>query len=220
MLMSVDGKISTGDTDALDFDKDLPNILGVREGLAQYYDLEKQTDLYSLNTGRVMEKIGVNEKTDEPPQLPVSFIIIDNKPHLNASGVKYLAKKVKTLFLVTSSPNHPAHELHLENVVILFEPDGIQLDTLFQTLKQEHGVDALTIQSGGTLNAALFRAGLIDHISIVVAPLIVGGSTTPTIVDGEANHSLEDLKNLVALKLVNATPLNDSYLHLRYDVQL
>ena len=32
MLMSVDGKISPGITDALDFDKDLPQIPGVGEG--------------------------------------------------------------------------------------------------------------------------------------------------------------------------------------------
>ena len=33
MLMSVDGKISTGATDELDFDQDFPRIEGVREGL-------------------------------------------------------------------------------------------------------------------------------------------------------------------------------------------
>ena len=33
MLMSVDGKISTGATDDLDVDKDFPNIKGVNEGL-------------------------------------------------------------------------------------------------------------------------------------------------------------------------------------------
>lgn len=32
MLMSVDGKISTGATDELDFDQDFPHIEGVREG--------------------------------------------------------------------------------------------------------------------------------------------------------------------------------------------
>lgn len=39
MLTSVDGKISTGNTDALDFDKDLPNIDGVREKLLDYIDI-------------------------------------------------------------------------------------------------------------------------------------------------------------------------------------
>ena len=62
MLMSVDGKISTGATDDLDFDKDLPHIPGVKEGLQQYYDIEQTTDLWSLNSGRVQAKMGVNEK--------------------------------------------------------------------------------------------------------------------------------------------------------------
>lgn len=59
LLMSVDGKVSTGDVDERDFDRDLPNVEEVREGLHQYYDLEKQTDLFSLNTGRVMAKVGI-----------------------------------------------------------------------------------------------------------------------------------------------------------------
>lgn len=43
MLMSVDGKISTGATDDLDVDKDLPKIIGVQEGLHQYYKIEQTT---------------------------------------------------------------------------------------------------------------------------------------------------------------------------------
>ena len=38
MLMSVDGKISTGATDKLDVDKDFPKISGLKEGLSQYYE--------------------------------------------------------------------------------------------------------------------------------------------------------------------------------------
>ena len=60
MLMSVDGKISTGATDNLDLDRDLPKIAGVQEGLHQYYEIEQTTDLWSLNYGRVQEKLGVN----------------------------------------------------------------------------------------------------------------------------------------------------------------
>ena len=45
MLISVDGKISTGATDDLDVDKDFPQIAGVSEGLHQYYEIEQTTDL-------------------------------------------------------------------------------------------------------------------------------------------------------------------------------
>ena len=49
-------KISTGNTDKLDVDKDFPKIRGIKEGLQQYYDIEKTTDLYSLNSGLVQAK--------------------------------------------------------------------------------------------------------------------------------------------------------------------
>lgn len=58
MMMSVDGKISTGATDELDVDRDFPQIAGLREGLRQYYEIEQTTDLWSFNTGRVQEKMG------------------------------------------------------------------------------------------------------------------------------------------------------------------
>lgn len=50
MLMSVDGKISTGAVDELDVDRDFPRINGVKEELYQYYEIEKTTDLWSLNS--------------------------------------------------------------------------------------------------------------------------------------------------------------------------
>ena len=61
MISSVDGKISTGNVDDRDVDKDFPRIKGLKEGLNQYYALEQQTDIFSLNTGRVMAKIGMNK---------------------------------------------------------------------------------------------------------------------------------------------------------------
>jgi 2,5-diamino-6-(ribosylamino)-4(3H)-pyrimidinone 5'-phosphate reductase len=93
MLMSVDGKISTGNTDSLDFDRDYPKIKGIKEGLQQYYDLEQKTDLYSLNSGKVQVKVGANEPQKNIVKLPVSFLIIDNQPHLNEIGVDNFIKK-------------------------------------------------------------------------------------------------------------------------------
>ena len=99
MLMSVDGKISTGAADELDVDKDFPQIAGVREGLHQYYEIEQTTDLWALNSGRVQAKLGVNTK-DMPDKTPVSFVIIDNK-HLQEHGVQYLCALSKEFVLIT-----------------------------------------------------------------------------------------------------------------------
>lgn len=69
MLMSVDGKISTGATDEMDVDRDFPQIAGLKEGLHQYYEIEQTTDLWSFNTGRVQAKMGSNTK-EMPEKTP------------------------------------------------------------------------------------------------------------------------------------------------------
>ena len=98
MLMSVDGKISTGSSDELDFDKDLPNIEGAKEGLGQYYDIEQTTDLWSFNTGRVQAKMGVNT-AELPAKTPVSFVLLDNH-HLSEHGVRYYCARSQQLVLM------------------------------------------------------------------------------------------------------------------------
>lgn len=109
MLMSVDGKISTGATDDLDVDKDFPKIMGVQEGLHQYYEIEQTTDLWSLNSGRVQEKIGINMK-ELPNKSPVSFAIIDNS-RLTEHGIRYFCALSKEFVLITSNIDHPAFQI-------------------------------------------------------------------------------------------------------------
>jgi 2,5-diamino-6-(ribosylamino)-4(3H)-pyrimidinone 5'-phosphate reductase len=218
VLASVDGKISTGSSDKRDFDKDLPKIKGVREGLYQYYGLEKKTDLHSLNTGRVMAKIGINTRKDRPKKAPISFVLIDNKPHLTASGIAYLAAWLKDLCIVTTNRKHPAFRFKEENVRVFYYPKKIDLAKLLARLRKDCKIKRLTIQSGGTMNAAFLRESLIDRMSIVIAPALIGGKDTPTVADGESLRSAKDLRNIRALKLRRCRVLKNSYLHLLYDV--
>lgn len=215
MLMSVDGKISTGKADELDFDQDLPNIVGAREGLQQYYDIEQTTDLWSLNSGKVQAKLGVN-KREMPEKTTVSFVLIDNK-HLTARGVKYFCARSNQFVLVTTNRNHPAFGVRADNLHIIYQHE-LNLADMLQTLKSEHGCDRLTIQSGGTLNGLFLREKLLDYVDIVVAPILVGGKETPTLIDGDTIAEISQLANLSALKLENVVVLNESYVRMRYKV--
>lgn len=215
MLMSVDGKISTGATDALDFDKDLPHIPGVREGLQQYYEIEQTTDLWSLNSGRVQAKMGVNE-IGLPTKTPVSFVLIDNH-HLTENGVRYFCARSKEFVLVTSNKEHPAFGVEAPNLHIIYQ-DKVDLKDMLHQLKENHSCERITIQTGGTLNGMFLRAKLFDYVDVVVAPILVGGKATATLIDGEAILTPKQLSELCALQLESVQPLNGSYIRLRYRV--
>jgi len=217
MLSSIDGKISTGNNDNRDTDLDFHRIKGVMEGLQQYYDLEKETDLHSLNTGKVMVKIGINKKEVFKNMNFMNFIIIDNN-HLEKSGIENLSNNLKKLYLITSNKNHPAFDCKNKNLEIIFYENNINFQDLFLKFKEKYKIQSITIQSGGTMNSILLREKLIDKISIVYAPVLIGGINTPTLIDGNTLISYEDLKYIKALKLTKVNQLKNSYLHLQYDV--
>lgn len=214
ILQTVDGKISTG-VDPRDFDTDLPEINSISKGLHQYYELEKKGNKVSLNTGKVMKKIGVNTKTTIPTKTDIDFVILDNKPHLTQNGVEYICNWVNKLYLFTKNRNHPAYSLKVNNLEIInFE----SLHALFETLYSKYNIREVTIQSGGTLNSELLQNKLIDEISLVIAPILVGGRDTPSLIGGNSLKSIEDLKKITTLNLKEVTKLHNSYLHLKYIV--
>ena len=215
LLTSVDGKISTGACDELDFDRDLPLIAGVGEGLHQYYEIEQTTDLWSLNSGRVMAKIGANVR-ELPEKSPVSFVIIDNT-HLTERGVRFMCAWAKNFVLVTTNKNHPAFSVDATNLHIILQ-ETLSLSAMLEKLYAEFDCDRITVQSGGTLNSLFLREGLLDFVDIVIAPVLVGGKDTSTLIDGKSLTTREELSGLGVLKLQDCIVLENSYLRLRYEV--
>ncbi len=215
MLMSVDGKISTGATDDLDVDKDFPKIKGVNEGLHQYYEIEQTTDLWSFNSGRVQEKMGVNKKKI-PRKTPVSFVVIDNK-HLNENGIRYFCALSKEFVLITTNTRHPAFNVGDENLHIIYQNELSLKDALIK-LKSEYGCERITIQTGGTLNNLFLREKLFDYVDIIIAPVLIGGKDTSTLIDGKSLTEECELSKLGVVKLQECVVLENSYLRLRYEV--
>lgn len=220
MLESLDGKISTGNSNKLDVDKDFPKIDGVKEGLHQYYEIESNTDYFSLNTGKVMAKIGVNDKREYHEKIDINFIIIDNKPHLNEQGIDYLCHWVNKLILVTTNKNHIAHRLKekFNNLEILFY-EKLNLEKMLEDLYNKYDAKKITIQSGGSMNGRFVRDNLIDYVNIVIAPILIGGKDVPTLVDGASINSDNELNKLRALELIECNKLDDSYIQLKYKVK-
>lgn len=215
MLMSVDGKISTGASDLLDVDKDFPTIEGLKEGLHQYYEIEQTTDLWSLNSGRVQAKLGVNKKA-MPVKTPVSFVLIDNS-HLDEHGIKYFCELSKKFVLITTNRNHPAFNVEADNMGIILQEE-LSLEKALSELKDKYGCDRITIQSGGTINGLFLKDKLFDYVDIVVAPVLIGGKDTSTLIDGESITRKDDLDRLGVLRLVDCEKLQDSYIRLKYEV--
>ena len=63
-------------------------------------------------------------------------------------------------------------------------------------LRQKWKVRRLLCEGGGELNAALFRAGLVDEIYQTICPFIFGGANAPTMADGLGAKDLDQATRL------------------------
>lgn len=89
---------------------------------------------------------------------------------------------------------------------------------MMEDLYQKFGCNRITIQTGGTLNGMFLREKLFDYVDIIVALILVGGSDTPTLIDGESIRTSVDLYKLGVLQLEKAETLMNSYIRLSYKV--
>jgi 2,5-diamino-6-(ribosylamino)-4(3H)-pyrimidinone 5'-phosphate reductase len=71
------------------------------------------------------------------------------------------------------------------------------------------------VDSGGTLNGVLLRAGLVDEVSLLVNASLVGGTTPRSIFQAP---DLISSQGVIPLKLTHVEQMEGDVVWLRYDV--
>lgn len=141
---------------------------------------------------------------------------VDNK-HLNENGIRYFCALSKEFVLITTNTRHPAFNVEDENLHIIYQNELSLKDALIK-LKSEYGCERITIQTGGTLNNLFLREKLFDYVDIIIAPVLIGGKDTSTLIDGKSLTEECELSKLGVVKLQECVVLENSYLRLRYEV--
>jgi 2,5-diamino-6-(ribosylamino)-4(3H)-pyrimidinone 5'-phosphate reductase len=95
--------------------------------------------------------------------------------------------------------------------VYVDDAQQVNLERALATLK-DLGIDRLMVEGGATLNFELLRLGLVDEITIYLAPMIFGGKPAPTLADGLGLERSE----AIPLKLVDVETWEDGGILLRY----
>ncbi|HET7519888.1 MAG TPA: dihydrofolate reductase family protein [Actinomycetes bacterium] len=101
---------------------------------------------------------------------------------------------------------------HVEHLVVGAE--RIDLAAALDRLADRYGVREVRTDAGGTLNGLLLGAGLVDELSVVLAPQLAGADHLPAV------HLVEGLTSADApqLTLAAVERLADSHVWLRYTV--
>jgi diaminohydroxyphosphoribosylaminopyrimidine deaminase / 5-amino-6-(5-phosphoribosylamino)uracil reductase len=72
----------------------------------------------------------------------------------------------------------------------------------------EREVRAVLVEGGGEVHASFLDAGFVDHVTLFVAPLLLGGQTAPTVVGGGGR----ELKSAIRLGMLTTRMVGDDLL--------
>jgi riboflavin biosynthesis pyrimidine reductase len=89
----------------------------------------------------------------------------------------------------------------------------IDLAAALETVNRELGVGRLLLEGGGAINGALLQAGLVDELSLIVAPSVEGVPGGPAVFDIHGGPAALATMGMV---LVNCQVLEGGSVWLRY----
>lgn len=206
--MTLDGKIATANGSS--------NISGP-EDLQRVHKIRQETDAIM---------IGINTLLNDNPRLTIHKIktthnqnphriIIDSKARtpLNA---RILNNDAPTTIAITQqAPTNKINALKEKCNIVTYGKTQVDLKQLMHHLKKDLNINKLMLEGGSTLNFSMIKNQLIDEIRICIAPMIVGGKQSKTLIDGTGFPNMDDSTKL---KLQKAYPLGKDYI-LEYKVK-
>lgn len=187
MAMTADGKIATAGREVTTF--------GSPRDLDALYRLRASADAV-LCGARTVEETGATLGTggirygrlrirDGLSKWPLR-VVVSGRGTLSPEAKIWTEKQAPLVILLRGdAPAETCRRLEEAGAVAWRSPQTeLDLQAGLAWLSARFGVRRLVCEGGGTLNAAMFRQGLVDELRLTLCPRIFGGRTAPTIADG------------------------------------
>jgi len=181
--MSADGKISS-------IDRRQVRISG-REDLARVDELRAKSDAIMVGVGTILA---------DDPQLRVKSNLLRRarrERDLSESPLRIAAdSQARTpptarilgpgciLAVARFAPAERLKLLSRHSEIICCGEDRVDLRELFSRL-YDRGIKRIMVEGGASLNWSLISQGLVDEIYVFVGPMLIGGDSAPTLLDGQ-----------------------------------
>jgi 2,5-diamino-6-(ribosylamino)-4(3H)-pyrimidinone 5'-phosphate reductase len=136
-----------------------------------------------------------------PRTAPNWFVVADSRGRVDWT---FTGDETTILHVLVCRATPPGYLQHLRDLGVGYFVAGdgqVDLRLALVRIQQVLKAERVIVDSGGTLNAAVLRQGLVDIVDVVTLPGLVGGSDTPSIMDGPP---LESHDNPIRLQLLDS----------------
>ncbi len=121
-----------------------------------------------------------------------------------------------TALVSEATPRAAVAELEALGVdVIVAGEERVDLRAALEALATRYGIKGVRVDSGGILIGALFRAGLVDELSVILSPTLIGGTSPRSFY---VAPDLASAEGAISLRLLSMEAVDTDFVWLRYAV--
>jgi diaminohydroxyphosphoribosylaminopyrimidine deaminase / 5-amino-6-(5-phosphoribosylamino)uracil reductase len=202
LAMSLDGRISLKNS--------VSTALSGTEARERVQQLRHEYDaiLVGGNTAFVDDP-SLTDRSGLPRRKPLIRVILDNRLRLRAdSKLASTALDIPTIVFTQKHKAAMTGPLKEKGVdVVEFEGGSRNLKNVLNVLA-EREIQSLLVEGGSEVAGAFIDSRLVDKITLVVAPIVIGGYDAPVAVGGKGAENLADA---LRLRDIEVTQLGDDF---------
>ena len=193
LAMSLDGRISLGNS--------VSTRLSGSEAAKRVQDLRHEHDaiLVGGNTAFV-DNPSLTDRSGKPRRRKLVRVVLDNRLRIPlVSTLVSTAKETPTLVFSNSHDEAKIKQLNEAGVEVA-RIDARDLAAVLAELKRRE-LQSVLVEGGAEIAGAFVDAKLVDKLTFIVAPIVIGGHHAPTAIGGNGANSLENALHLKDLQI-------------------
>lgn len=198
LAMSLDGRIS--------LKKSVSSTLSGNKALKRVHELRHEHDaiLVGGNTAFV-DNPSLTDRSGKPRRRPLARIVLDNRLRIPIdSALVRTAGEAPTIVFSNATDEEKVEKLFLKGVQVpRIDPRDLKsvLDELYV-----REIQSVLVEGGTEIAGAFIDARLVDKVTLIAAPIILGGHDAPNAVGGKGAASLETAIKMTELDVTQLGP--------------
>ena len=198
MAMSLDGRISLG--------KSISTALSGEAAITRVHEMRHEHDAILVGANTVfVDNPGLTDRSGRDRRRKLIRLILDNRLRTPVdSTVVVTANETPTIIVSNSTDSHKRKELSDHGVDFIVQ-DARDLRALMSALRQRE-IQSVLVEGGTGVSGAFRDSGLMDKLTLMISPRIIGGNEAPVAFGGVGAGTIEEA---TALRDVSITRHED-----------
>lgn len=193
LAMSLDGRISLKDS--------VSTTLSGKESAVKVQSLRHEHDaiLVGGNTALV-DNPSLTDRSGKLRRRKLVRVVLNNRLRIPfESNLVTTAKDTPTL-IVSNSDDEAKIERLIEGGVEFVRENARDLNAVLEALRKRD-LQSVLVEGGTEIAGAFVDAKIVDKLTLIVAPIIIGGHSAPPAIGGNGVNSLENAMRLHDLEI-------------------